>query len=186
MNIPARQFMVKTISMLILSGLLGVSCSRANNSIETRPPADLFGNELVKADGSRIDANTVTDKDIVAVYFSAQWCPPCRAFTPILVETANVLQAEGKSFGVLFVSSDRSKEEMLAYMEEYDMPWAAVPHHSDTAEELSLLYGVRGIPMLVVIDREGNLLSANGRGDVTVKGAAAFDDWAARSPALQN
>ncbi len=179
------QFLRQTSCIIVLTGILGVSCTRANQVADAQPPADLFGNALVNPDGSRVGVDTITDKDILAIYFSAHWCPPCRAFTPVLVETTKALQADGKSFGVVFVSSDRSEEDMLAYMTEYKMPWVAVPHRSDTAEALSQRYGVRGIPMLVVIDRDGNTLSTNGRGEVAARGAAAFDVWVARSPALQ-
>ncbi len=186
MHTTMRELMIRTVSVIALTGILGVSCSRANNPVETPLlPADLFGGELVRADGGRVAADMVADKDIVAIYFSAQWCPPCRTFTPLLVNMANELRAEGKSFEVVFVSSDRSEKDMLAYMKDYGMPWVAVPHRGDVATALAKRYGVRGIPMLVVIDREGNTLSTNGRGDVAAKGAAAFDDWVSQSPALK-
>ncbi|XP_052128314.1 nucleoredoxin-like [Frankliniella occidentalis] len=45
---------------------------------------------------------------VVGVYFSAHWCPPCKAFTPQLVRTYNAVRERGISFEVIFVSSDRS------------------------------------------------------------------------------
>lgn len=45
----------------------------------------LQGKNLVKADGSKVDADTVLGtKKVICFYFSAHWCPPCRAFTPVL------------------------------------------------------------------------------------------------------
>ncbi|KAK3933257.1 Nucleoredoxin [Frankliniella fusca] len=44
---------------------------------------------------------------VLGVYFSAHWCPPCKAFTPQLVNTYNAVRERGHSFEVIFVSSDR-------------------------------------------------------------------------------
>ncbi|KAJ1524214.1 hypothetical protein ONE63_010734 [Megalurothrips usitatus] len=44
---------------------------------------------------------------VIGVYFSAHWCPPCKAFTPQLVATYNAVRERGHNFEVVFVSSDR-------------------------------------------------------------------------------
>ena len=45
----------------------------------------LSGVDLIRSDGSKVKANeALSDKKIVALYFSAHWCPPCRGFTPVL------------------------------------------------------------------------------------------------------
>ena len=44
----------------------------------------------------------------IGLYFSAHWCPPCKAFTPKLVETFGAVKAAGKQFEMIFISSDRS------------------------------------------------------------------------------
>ena len=46
---------------------------------------------------------------VVGIYFSAHWCPPCRGFTPELAKIYAQCKAEGKSFEVVFVSSDRDE-----------------------------------------------------------------------------
>ena len=49
---------------------------------------ELFkGNDLLKADGSKSSADDLLkDKQIILIYFSAHWCPPCRGFTPVLTD----------------------------------------------------------------------------------------------------
>ena len=45
----------------------------------------LQGQKLLNKDGKVILADeALADKKIILFYFSAHWCPPCRAFTPIL------------------------------------------------------------------------------------------------------
>jgi nucleoredoxin len=137
---------------------------------------EYFGDELVKADGSTVSVDTLAGKTI-AIYFSAHWCPPCRGFTPVLVKTYNEMIKDGKPFEVVFASSDRSKDAMAGYMTEMSMPWVAIPFGSKYKGQLGKKYGIRGIPSLVVIDSNGELITKNGRGDVGSKGAAAFDSW---------
>ncbi len=137
---------------------------------------EFFGEKLLKADGSEVPVKALAGKT-VGIYFSAHWCPPCRGFTPVLVETYNEIVAAGKPFELVFVSSDQSEEKMFGYMTEVKMPWKALPFGSDKKRALGDKYGVRGIPTLVIVDKDGNTITKNARGDVASKGAAAFDQW---------
>jgi thiol-disulfide isomerase/thioredoxin len=46
---------------------------------------DLFQGPLLDSNGKEVDKSVLAGKTI-GIYFSAHWCPPCRGFTPKLVE----------------------------------------------------------------------------------------------------
>ena len=47
----------------------------------------LKGHQLLKKSGLVVDADqALAGKKIICFYFSAQWWPPCKAFTPVLAE----------------------------------------------------------------------------------------------------
>ncbi|MDF3057944.1 MAG: hypothetical protein K0R17_2159 [Rariglobus sp.] len=96
-----------------------------------------------------------------ALYFSAQWCPPCRGFTPELVNAYKDLKAAQPGFEVIFVSNDNSKDDMQTYMSEYKMPWPAI--RFDAVESLSAIqrYSGDGIPNLVFVTADGEILSSS-------------------------
>jgi nucleoredoxin len=137
---------------------------------------DLFGSKLKNAKKRSVSVDELSNK-IIGVYFSAHWCPPCRAFTPKLVEFHDSLQKSGKPFEVVFVSSDRDKKAMYKYMKEMKMPWLALPHGDKHKESLSTKYSVRGIPKLVILNSSGEVITENGRGEVMSGGTSAFDKW---------
>jgi nucleoredoxin len=94
-----------------------------------------------------------------ALYFSAHWCPPCRMFTPKLVEWYNEFKAKDPDFELVFVSSDRDQAAMEEYMKGDKMPWPAVVY--DKAQsEMFRKFSSQGIPYLVLIDNEGKALTA--------------------------
>jgi len=89
----------------------------------------------------------------VALYFSASWCPPCRRFTPKLVQVYEQLTTQDRSLEVVFVSRDRDEESFNAYFAK--MPWLAVPFSdSDCLQRLNKRYKVNGIPNLVILSGE--------------------------------
>lgn len=137
----------------------------------------LFGDELETATGKAVGTDVLGGAEKIGIYFSAHWCPPCRAFSPKLVKAYNALKKEGKSFELVFVSSDRSEDAMRDYMRELEMAWYAIPFDSAKRRELAKTYGVRGIPRLVIIDDVGKVLAQNARGDVSQLGAKAYADW---------
>jgi nucleoredoxin len=53
---------------------------------------------------------------VIALYFSASWCPPCQRFTPIFIDFYNAAKEAGCGFEVVFVSSDSNAEEFEQYV----------------------------------------------------------------------
>merc|ERR1711972_286542 len=137
----------------------------------------LKGAKLIKADGSTVEADSaLAGKDLILFYFSAHWCPPCRGFTPVLKD----FYEEVEGLEIVFVSSDRSADDMTSYMKESHGDWLAVPHNSAVANDLKQKYGISGIPSLVVVKKDGTLVTKDGRSHVTGKNPAqAVKDWRA-------
>jgi nucleoredoxin len=94
-----------------------------------------------------------------ALYFSAHWCPPCRMFTPKLVEWYKDFKAKHPNFELVFVSSDRDQAAMEEYIKEDNMPWPAVKFDRAQSETFQK-FGSSGIPYLVLIDNEGQAVTA--------------------------
>jgi nucleoredoxin len=93
-----------------------------------------------------------------ALYFSAQWCPPCRMFTPKLVDWYKKFKAEHPDFELVFVSGDRDEASMSKYIKDDGMPWPVVAYDK-RQNELFQKYASQGIPYLVLVDKEGKALT---------------------------
>lgn len=127
--------------------------------------------DLVSLDGKKLkkfDAASLGGKKYFAIYRSASWCGPCRAFTPDLVSWYKRKKSKQDLFEVILVSSDRSEEDMAAYMREDGMPWPALDFDKRSKRSPITGLGGRGIPDLVVIDAEGNVLSKSYEGETYV------------------
>jgi len=144
---------------------------------ESTSGESLFPSKLLDNKGKEVSSSVLGDK-IVGIYFSAQWCPPCRHFTPTLVNFRN---SNNKDFEVVFVSSDRSSGDQLKYMDKYGMKWYTLPHGSKSANNLKKKFEVRGIPALVIVDSKGNTITKNGRGDVSKDPKTAIAGWRKKS-----
>lgn len=71
-------------------------------------------------------------------------CGPCRNFTPQLAATYAALKAEGKSFEIVFVSSDQDAAAFTDYYGK-EMPWLALPFEDrERKTKLSTKYKVWG------------------------------------------
>jgi nucleoredoxin len=142
---------------------LGFSWRRRQERDAHMALVKLLGEKLKTKDGVVSTANALKGKKAVAIYFSAHWCPPCRGFTLKLAEAYKGLVAMGKSFEVVFISSDHDEKAFESYYAE--QPWLAQPYAKRKLKAaLSKKYGVTGIPSLIILDGEtGELITRDGR-----------------------
>ena len=155
----------------------------------------LFGPTLRTKFGSKSTAEVLENSRLVGIYFTASWCGPCRSVTPILAEMYDVLKENHPSHGleIVVVSSDRDTYAFENYYSK--MPWAAVPFENVASikANLSMRYGVRGIPFLVILDSVSGqvvvpgsasrqeVMGACQRGEAAIENL--FQDWIGRLPA---
>ncbi|PWA82633.1 DC1 domain-containing protein [Artemisia annua] len=122
-------------------------------------------------DGANIPVSDLVGKHIL-LYFSAHWCPPCRAFTPELAKTYHEIKTKHEAFEVIFVSSDR---DQASYDEYYStMSWLSLPFGDKRIESLSHLFKVNGIPLLVALGPTGKIITTETRELIMLHGAEAF------------
>lgn len=133
--------------------------------------------------GSKVPVSELVGKHVL-VYFSAHWCPPCRGFTPKLVEAYHEIKNKERAFEVIFVSSDRDQGSFDEYYSS--MPWLTLPFGDERKSSLSRTFKVQGIPTLVAIGPNGRTVSTDARDLVMKYGADAFPFTEDRIEHLEN
>jgi len=138
---------------------------------ESHPPSShLVGPSVYNSTGSaRQDLCT---EGLLGLYFSAHWCPPCHRFTPELAGFYQEPQGK-KALEVVFVPYnnpvDPSKDTKEGFEEYYEqMPWCSLPFGDRRANTLKEQFGITKIPTLVVVNRDGDVVSKSGKEDVAV------------------
>jgi len=126
--------------------------------------SELFSTaKLLSKDGESSGADL--KGKVFAFYFSAHWCPPCRGFTPDFAKWYTD-GLKDKGLEVVFVSGDKSEEEFKDYFSE--MPWLALDYSDRKLKgQLNELFGVEGIPSVVIIDADGSVISKDGRSAIS-------------------
>lgn len=119
----------------------------------------LFGSAttLVRNNGTSVPIADIGQLTYVLFYFSAHWCPPCKRFTPMLIDFYNELRKTRQDVEVIFLSSDKSSDEFAEYFGT--MPWLALPFEERAVKtKLSGKFKVEGIPTLISLNKDGEVL----------------------------
>lgn len=139
---------------------------------------------LENAAGEPVPSSSLQGKT-VALYFSAHWCAPCRAFTPSLIEFRNIHAAD--NFEVVFVSRDESSGDRTRYIRETGMPWLMLPGiRSKDCQKLVELFKVRALPTLIVLRPDGSIVTKDGRIDLARDPKTALALWQTPLPEVTN
>lgn len=139
------------------------SCSSSKLTVTTYSPwmINNISSQLLSKNGLISSSDAIGGK-VIAIYFSASWCGPCRNFTPQLVSLHNATRS--KPFEIIFVSCDHSNEDFMAYYNGHHGNWLAVPYDDAKREQLQAIFKVTGIPRLAVLTSAGRLLVDNAVG----------------------
>lgn len=98
---------------------------------------------------------------ILVLDFWASWCGPCRAEIPHLKEAYKEYKDKGVEF--FSVSIDKDDAAWRKAMKEENMAWPQV-QAPGAGKEVMKLYQFSGIPYILVIDKDGNIVEKNLRG----------------------
>lgn len=141
-----------------------------------QPPfAEMLGDSLITNDGTKVAKEHLQGK-YLGLYFSASWCPPCRRFSPVLCETYNKIKAKRNDVEFIFVSSDQDEKSFKAYF--HKMPFLALPFDCEKQKNaLSSFFEVEGIPTFVIVDPNGQLITADARSAVMEDQEGANFPW---------
>lgn len=173
---------IPTLVMLDASGTLITDKARSKlgnpEAYPWAPPtfAEIMKDaNIIEKGGATVNPSEIQGKSL-GIYFSAHWCGPCRGFTPKLAEW----YSEGlkDKMEIVFVSSDRDQESFDSYFAE--QPWKALSFDQRGKKEaLNDIFDVEGIPTFVVVDGEGNIITKDGRSQVSKDhtGATFPEGW---------
>ena len=122
--------------------------------------------------GQPFDQKSLSGK-VVLVDFWATWCGPCVAEIPNVLEQYEKYHAQG--FEVVGVSLDEDRATLEKFVTEQKIPWPILyekPEGEGWQHPLSTYYGISGIPTVILIGRDGNVITLDARGE---KLGAALD-----------
>lgn len=101
---------------------------------------------------------------VVLLDFWASWCGPCRRESPNVRNVYNKYHDLG--FDIFSVSLDRDANSWKKAIQDDQLVW---PNHvSDLkywSSEAAAIYGVRSIPCMFLLDREGRIVAKDLRGE---------------------
>jgi nucleoredoxin len=125
--------------------------------------ADLLGPVLVDADGRPHHDDHLGEKTVFALYFGANWCAPCHAFSPELAKFMQEALPKHPELAAAFLSNDNDFAQSQAYLRAAHLPVPAVPLNA--WRDAPFLVAYSGIlPHLVILDRFGRVLAVNADG----------------------
>lgn len=170
---------------------------KAEAPVQAGPFIDLFGANLLSlkmVDESHAQIEThltneaLAGKKVIGVYFSADWCGPCRQFTPELVsfyEKMNKRRGKKDQFEIIWVSRCRDANSFGQYFTHMG-GWLALPSEEALGQRgqmLGDLFKTKGIPHLVLLDEVGNVITLDARNKIPTDRAGIGFPW--RNPLAQ-
>ncbi|XP_060764404.1 nucleoredoxin-like protein 2 [Neoarius graeffei] len=152
--------------------------------------AEVFaGRVLLNKAGQEVEPEEALRNKVVGLYFSGGWCPPCRDFTPVLCDFYTELVEECEppaQLEIVFISSDKSAEDMAEYYQHMHGDWLALPWTDQYKHELKKRYNITAVPKLVIVKENGQVITDKGRKQIRDQGLACFRNWLEVAEIFQN
>ncbi|CAI5449338.1 unnamed protein product [Caenorhabditis angaria] len=138
---------------------------------KTEKMADLMkGITLLNKELEEVKAEEALAGKVVALYFSAGWCPPCKQFTPKLHRLYNALRSNGKPFEVVFFTRDRSRADFEENFTEKHGDWLSVKFDDPILTRYPPKFEVKSIPVCRIINSAGKIVEMDGKTIITEHG----------------
>jgi len=100
---------------------------------------------------------------VVLVDFWASWCGPCRAENPAVLKAYKKYHPKG--FTILGVSLDSKKDKWEEAIKQDKLDWTQVSDLQGWKNSVAIQYGVKGIPINYLLDKNGIIVARGLRGE---------------------
>lgn len=105
---------------------------------------------LPSLDGKQVSLEQFRGKKVVVLDFWASWCGPCRMAMPIIQKVSEELKDKDVVFFAVNIGEDKTK--INDFMQKMNLK---LPVLMDETGRVAGLYNVKGIPRMVIIDKNG-------------------------------
>ena len=93
--------------------------------------------DVFDKNGNQVDLSKF---DMVGLYFSANWCPPCQEFTPELVQAQNKWKNKVEKIEIVFISNDGDEKASNEYYKK--MNFLRLKYDEKMIEDLMKMNGM--------------------------------------------
>ena len=118
--------------------------------------------------------------EVLLVDFWATWCPPCQA---PMAHNQDMLAKRGEDWKgkvrIIGVSIDQDKAKLQGHVQ--NKQWTSVEHYFRAGSNCSTVYGVQGVPHVLIVDTQGTIVY-KGHPAQRPNLEQDFDDLAAGKP----
>jgi len=139
----------------MIDGITGISV----NVVSKLGAGDMYkpiGN-VMPFEGEEAKEIVHNEGEVILVDFWATWCPPCQK---PMAHNQEMLQKRKSDWGdkvrIIGVSIDQSKEKMVEHVN--NKGWTAVEHYHRHKSDCSEVYGVQGVPHVLLLDTKGRIV----------------------------
>jgi thiol-disulfide isomerase/thioredoxin len=144
---PRRQSSNKVFYIVALLGALGAAAWIGPSFVSASTAPDFT---LYPSDGDPAITLSQYRGKVVVLDFWASWCPPCKAAIPAMERLHQANRGRGVKVMGINMSDNVDPEQFLKSMK---VTYTNLANGDDVGKE----YGVKGIPTLVVIGKDGSV-----------------------------
>ena len=162
-NIQTKSNAIKGIAILILAILISLFAIFLATGLANQASATgRSGEQLIGRKAPEFFAESINGKPVslsnypespIILNFWASWCPPCRAEAPGLEK----IWRENMDSGLVLlgVNVQDTEEDALKYLKDFGITF---PNILDHGGQITIDYGVTGLPVTFFINRDGRVL----------------------------
>ncbi|MEE9603941.1 MAG: TlpA disulfide reductase family protein [Candidatus Scalindua sp.] len=152
MKITKRMFLILSLStfvmFLVTLSFNNVVFAETNTGIDVGQKASTF--QLLTIDDKKLELESFRKDKVILMVFGATWCPACRHEVPLLKEYYGEFKDSGLE--VLNIDIQESKKKVGSFVEKNGINYPVV---LDVTAKVASLYKVRGIPLNIILDKDG-------------------------------
>ena len=141
-------FLLSAFVMCISASSTNIVFAGVKTGVDIGQKAAPF--KLLSVEGKELELESFAKDKVTLLVFGTTWCPSCRHEVPILKEYYNDLKDDGLK--VLGIDVQEGKKKVNSFVEKNRINYPVV---LDSNAETARLYNVVGIPLNIILDKNG-------------------------------